>query len=89
MDIAVNQTNNMKHKHPITTTRPEQSTYALLVRSEDREQSVSETVIYMLLIVCAAFSMWFAAHQPVRLPIGAVIHTAVAAEAVETAQPAV
>ncbi|CAN5585112.1 hypothetical protein BH18VER1_BH18VER1_03350 [soil metagenome] len=78
----------MKQQH-ITHVRPEETTYALLMRSEDKEQSISETVIYMLLIVCAAFSMWFAAHQPVRLPIGAVIHKAAAAEAVEPPQPAV
>ncbi len=79
--------NNMKYTPTNPTDR--QNTYALLVRSEDKEQNVSETVVYMLLIICATFSMWFAAHQPVRLPVGAVIHTATAAQPAAVPQPAV
>ena len=67
-----------------TKSQSRTSTYALLVSSEDREQSVSETVVYLLLIVCAAFSMWFAAQQPVRLPVGAVMHTASIAQPAAT-----
>lgn len=52
------------------------STYALLVGSEDKEQSVSETAVYLLLILCAAFSLWFVARQPVKLPLGSVIQSA-------------
>ena len=68
--------NTMKH-HTNRTRRP--NTYALLVCSEDKEQSVSETFVYLLLAVCAAFSIWFAAQQPVRLPLGAVVQTTHAA----------
>ena len=80
-----------KHYMKYTTTNPtdRQNTYALLVRSEDKEQNVSETVVYILLIICATFSMWFAAHQPVRLPVGAVIHTATAAQPAAAPQPTV
>ncbi|MBA3883306.1 MAG: hypothetical protein H0X73_11470 [Chthoniobacterales bacterium] len=70
-------------KHSIINSRHEENTYALLIRSGDKEQSISETVIYLLLIVCALFSMWFAAHQPVRMPVGTAIHTASAAKSPE------
>ena len=45
-----------------------ESTYALLVRSDEMEKSVSEIVVYFLLIAMTAFSIWQAAHQPVTVP---------------------
>ena len=45
-----------------------ESTYALLVRSDEKERSVSETVIYLLLIVSMAFSIWQAAQMRVTVP---------------------
>lgn len=62
--------------YPKNNSREAVSTYALLVGSEDKEQSVSETAAYLLLILCAAFSLWFAARQPVKLPLGSVIQIA-------------
>ena len=52
-----------------------ESTYALIVRSEEKERSLFETFIYGLLVVSAVVGIWqfahlrvptpFAAHQPV------------------------
>ncbi|MBA2743788.1 MAG: hypothetical protein H0U43_05685 [Chthoniobacterales bacterium] len=67
-------------KYTTTNSGNERSTYALLLHSEDKEQSVSETIVYLLLIMSTVFSMWFAAHQPVRLPLGTVLHTASTSE---------
>jgi hypothetical protein len=52
------------------------STYAMLVRSEEKERNLSETAVYMLLILGAVFSVWQVAHQPVNLPVNGVIQTA-------------
>lgn len=56
---------------PRTTTMKTQtfeSTYAMLLRSDEKERSVSETAVYLLLIVAMAFSVWQAAHQRVTVP---------------------
>jgi hypothetical protein len=45
-----------------------ESTYALLVRSEDKNQSRLETLVYVLLLLSAMFSIWQFAHQSVVLP---------------------
>ncbi len=51
-----------------TTTEHEESTYALLVRSQEEERSLPETGVYFLLILCMAFSVWETAQQPFQLP---------------------
>ncbi|MFN2475637.1 MAG: hypothetical protein ABR526_04765 [Chthoniobacterales bacterium] len=53
----------------------EANIYALLVDSEDQRQNLAETMVYLLLIAAAAFSMWFATQQRVTLPLNTVIHT--------------
>ena len=53
----------------------EASIYALLVSSDDKQQNLAETMIYLLLIAAAFFSMWFATQQRVALPLNTVIHT--------------
>jgi hypothetical protein len=45
-----------------------ESTYALLVRSEDKNQSRLETLVYVLLLLSAMFSIWQFAHQSFVLP---------------------
>ncbi len=53
------------------------STYELLVHSEEKERSLSETLVYLLLIGTAAFAMWNAANQPFSVPVvGITGHTA-------------
>ena len=45
-----------------------ESTYALLVRSEDKNQSRLETLAYVLLLLSAMFAIWQFAHQSFVLP---------------------
>ncbi len=45
-----------------------ESTYALLVRSEEKNRSVLETVVCALLILSIVFSIWQFVQQPVRIP---------------------
>ena len=48
-----------------------ESTYSLIVRSEEKSRSVLEVVLYAVLILSAVFSIWQFAHQPVVLPSAA------------------
>ena len=52
-----------------------ESTYALLVRSEDKNQSRLETLVYVLLLLSAMFSIWQFAHQSVVLPSNKIAAT--------------
>jgi hypothetical protein len=52
-----------------------ESTYALLVRSEEKERAMFEGAAYLVFILSAVFSIWHVAQQPVELPKGGVIHT--------------
>jgi hypothetical protein len=47
---------------------PHESTYALLIRSEEKSRSVFEMVIYPLLILGPLIAIWQFAHQPVNIP---------------------
>jgi hypothetical protein len=49
-----------------------ESTYGLIVRSEEKGRSIFETAVYALFIVCTAFSIWQSAHQSITLPGEAV-----------------
>jgi hypothetical protein len=44
------------------------STYALLVRSEEKNRTLLETVVYAILILSAVVSIWQFAHQSVAFP---------------------
>ena len=57
-----NQTNNETHE----------STYALLVRSEEKERGLLETVAYGLVILSAVAAIWQFARQPINLPLSAM-----------------
>ena len=45
-----------------------ESTYALLVRSEEKSRSALETVAYSTCILSVVIAIWQFAHQPVNLP---------------------
>jgi hypothetical protein len=64
-----------------------ESTYALLVRSEDKERNMFEGAAYLVFILSAVFSIWQMVQQPITLPKGNVIHTTTA-RSVETQQRA-
>jgi hypothetical protein len=59
-----------KEKIPMKTSQPnsnaEESTYALLVRSEDRKRALLETIVYGLIILSALAAILQFADQPVR-----------------------
>lgn len=59
----------MKGQIPIKTSQPnnntEESTYALLVRSEDRKRALLETILYGLVILSALAAILQFADQPV------------------------
>ncbi len=46
----------------------EESTYALIIRSEERNRSLLEVVLYAFFILSAIVSFWQFAHQPVSIP---------------------
>jgi hypothetical protein len=54
-----------------------ESTYALLVRSEEKKRNVLEILVYSLFILSAVFSIWQFAHQTLAFPIGKVANAAV------------
>jgi hypothetical protein len=53
-----------------------ESTYALLVRSEEKPRTVIETVIYLLFVFSAVAAIWQFVHQPIGLPITGVASVA-------------
>jgi hypothetical protein len=57
-----------------------ESTYALLVRSEEKERSLFETIAYGLFILSAVAAIWQFAQQAVNLPLGAMPRTASATQ---------
>ena len=49
-----------------------ESTYALLVRSEERERTFLETAVVILCALSAIAAIWQFAQQPIVLPLDAV-----------------
>jgi len=70
-------------KHKTLSTDGFESTYALLVRSEDKERNMFEGAAYLVFILSAVFSIWQMVQQPVTLPKGNVIHTTTVARSID------
>jgi len=51
---------------------PTESTYSLLVRSEEKERNLSETAVYTMLTLSTVFSLWQFANQPFTVPVSSV-----------------
>ena len=64
-----------------------ESTYALLVRFEEKERSIFEGVVYFAVVLSALFSIWQVATQPVALPL-TTVHTTSIAQSTDTNQRA-
>ena len=64
-------------KNETLTTDGFESTYALIVRSEEKERSIFEGAVYFAVVLSALFSLWQVAKQPVDLPLTSVHTTAV------------
>lgn len=43
----------------------QESTYKLLVDSEDKEHGLIEDIVYLLLVIATAVTVWQFSHQPV------------------------
>ncbi len=59
------------NKKTNTTTKPEnqhESSYALLIRSEEKSRNVFEMVIHPLLILGPLIAIWQFAQQPINIP---------------------
>ncbi len=69
-----------------TTETPEgfESTYALIVRSEERERGATEGAVFLLFMLSVLFSIWQVAQQPITLPVDGIIHTTSFAESAAT-----
>ena len=60
MTVGINQTNIMNDQF--------ESTYALLVRSEEKGRGVLEILVYTASILSVVFSIWQFAQTPVTVP---------------------
>jgi len=56
-----------------------ESTYALLVRSEEKKRNVLEILVYVLFILSAMLSIWQFALQTFKFPIDKVANATVCA----------
>jgi hypothetical protein len=50
----------------------QESTYALLVRSEEKSRNGLETVLYSTCILSVVIAIWQFAHQPVHIPAAGI-----------------
>jgi len=48
--------------------QPKESTYALLIRSEEKSRNALEVAIYPLLILGPLIAIWRFAQQPINIP---------------------
>lgn len=64
------------------TTNTTSTAYAVLVRYEQEERSGAESAVYLLFILCAVFSIWQVARQPITLPADTATQRATIAQAV-------
>jgi hypothetical protein len=62
----------MNNKAMIPAEGVHESTYALLMRSEEKQRGIFEIVVFTLFILCAVFSLWQFAGQSVAFPLSAV-----------------
>ena len=61
MKEPTNNTSKSENEH-------EESTYALLIRSEEKRRNLIEMTLYSFLILVAVIAIWQFAQQPVDIP---------------------
>ena len=71
-------------KHTTETPQGFESTYALIIRSEERERGVTEGAVFLLFMLSVLFSIWQVAQQPITLPTDGIIHTSSFAQSATT-----
>jgi hypothetical protein len=54
-----------------------ESTYALIVRSEEKERGIFEGAVYFAVVLSALFSIWQVGRQPIPLPLTSVHTTSI------------
>ena len=54
-----------------------ESTYALIVRSDEKERGIFEGAVYFAVVLSALFSIWQVARQPIALPLTSVHTTSI------------
>ena len=74
-------------KNETNSTQGFESTYALIVRSEEKERSLFEGAVYFAVALSALLTLWHVATQPVSLPLNAV-HTTSISQSAKTIQRA-
>jgi hypothetical protein len=77
--VVVNQSNTMKTQ--TYSAEAFESTYALLVRSEEKERSIFEGAVYFAVVLSALISIWQFAVQPIALPLSTIHTTSISAPA--------
>ena len=50
---------------PHTALVHEESTYQLLIQSEEKKRGLIETIVYLLLVVATTTTIWQFSHEPV------------------------
>ena len=58
-----------------------ESTYALIVRSEEKERSLFEGAVYFAVVLSALLTLWHVATQPFALPLTSVHATSISQSA--------
>jgi hypothetical protein len=61
MNVQTNTTDQLQNQ-------PKESTYALLIRSEEKSRNALEVAIYPLLILGPLIAIWQFARQPINIP---------------------
>ena len=74
-------------KNQINSAQEFESTYALIVRSEEKERSLFEGAVYFAVVLSALLTLWHVATQPVALPLTSV-HTSSTSHSAKTIQRA-
>jgi hypothetical protein len=73
-------------KNQTLSTEGFESTYALIVRSEEKERGIFEGAVYFAVVLSALFTIWQVAKQPVEMPT--TIHTTSITQSAKTIQHA-
>jgi hypothetical protein len=71
-------------KHTTLSAEGFESTYALLVRSEEKERNLFEGAVYLAFILSAVFSIWQVAQQPAPVRTAPVLHATSITQAADT-----
>jgi hypothetical protein len=50
---------------PNATPVHEESTYQLLIQSEEKERGLIEAIVYLLLVIATTTTIWQFSHEPV------------------------